>query len=413
MTNQYDWPLAQSHFTFLDRLKICSFFLKKDNRWTQDKYVYEYESKMAKFVNCEYAVFVSSGSAANQLICQKIKDDLIKSADWPKRNKVIVSAVTWQTNVSVWVREGFEPVFIDVNLDDFCLDYIQLDKYLKKSHSKVACVFPTAVLGFTPDVEKLRVICQTYEIPFKMDACENIFGTYKSESWGGEVYNVASKQTSSTSCFFAHQITTGTEGGFIFTNDYKEYIYYLMARAHGLRRNLNAYAEKLGSIEFVAGVISNSFVDSEFDFQLLSSNYRSSDIAAFCGLLDFERIDNYIYKRSDSYEFFERMLDSLRYYLPPKRENQTDIPFCLPIITRGEYKESRMNRVKDYLREKKIEFRGFISGNMLRQLPYQKYGDYKDFLNAEYLNNCAIYVGLNPKVETRQIVDLCLGLNNL
>src|SRR4051812_31486974 len=114
-----NWPLAVNSFTFLDRLKICGFFLNPKNRWTQDKYVREYEKVVANYVGAKYAVFVSSGSAANQLICQQIKDDLIAKNEWPARNKVIVSSVTWQTNVSVWVREGFEPIFLDVNLDDF------------------------------------------------------------------------------------------------------------------------------------------------------------------------------------------------------------------------------------------------------------------------------------------------------
>src|ERR1051326_9208497 len=144
---KFDWPLAVNNFTLLDRSKICAFFLNYKNRWTQDKYVKEYEKEVAQYVGSSYAVFVSSGSAANQLIAQEIKDFLTKKQEWPKKNKVIVSAVTWQTNVSPWIREGFEPIFVDVNLNDFCLDYNQVDRVLHKYREKIACIFPTSVLG--------------------------------------------------------------------------------------------------------------------------------------------------------------------------------------------------------------------------------------------------------------------------
>ena len=70
----YKWPLAQNEFTWLDRLKICGFFLNPKNRWTQDKYVKQYEQKLCEYTGARYAVFVSSGSAANQLIAQFTKD---------------------------------------------------------------------------------------------------------------------------------------------------------------------------------------------------------------------------------------------------------------------------------------------------------------------------------------------------
>ena len=50
---------------------------------------------------------------------------------------------------------------------------------------------------------------------------------------------------------------------------------------------------------------------------------------------------------------------------------------------------------------------------MLRQLPYQKYGNYQDYKNAEYLNNFALYIGLNFKTTERDIEKLCKLLNEL
>lgn len=426
---QYKWPLAQNEFSWLDRLKICSFFLKKSNRWSQDKYIKQYESKMAEYTGSKYAVATSSGSSSNQLICQYIKDDLIKNSKWPQKNQVIVNSVTWQSNVSVWIREGFEPIFIDVNLEDFCLDYKQLEDYLKIHSDKVACVFPTSVLGFVPDVNKLKTICTRFSVPLKFDNCESIFGQYESQYesqyLGGKIFrNVCGDFTSSTSGFVAHQITSGAEFGLIFTNSKEEFRYYLMARAHGLIRNLHPYKEHFDSMDWNYNndydVLYNPLVDSQFDFNVLSSNYRSSDISAYCSLLDFKRIDQNKKHRKRIYNLFYNNIDHLRYYLPSERQGCEDTAFCLPIIIKlnnienaNDNEINRLINVKKLLDSEKVEKRGFISGNMLRQTNYQKYGDYKDYKVAEYLNNFGQYIGLNGKAAEKQVLSLVEKLNLL
>lgn len=389
------WPLADNNYSLIDRLKICSFFLNKKNRWTQDKYVKEYENKIAKYVGCKYAIFLSSGSTANQLLCQYIKDDLIKKGEWPKKNKVIVGAVTWQTNVSPWIREGYEPIFIDVNLNDFCFDYIKLEQYIQKNKDTIACVFPTSVLGFTCDIKKLEDIQNTYKVRVMLDACENFYGEF-------DYKNICSFFTSTTSTFIAHHITNGCEGGFIFTNNQEEYEYFLLARAHGLLRNYKSYNIKTDGVH-------NKLVDEQFDFQILSSNYRNTDIGAYLGILDWKRIDYYKSRRIDLYLLFNSLINKEKYYLPPIQEEKLDVAFCLPIIS----KHSKSKEIKDLLRANGIECRSFISGNMLRQLPYQQYGDYKDYSNAEYLNNNAIYCGLRPDIKEYEIEELCEILNNI
>jgi hypothetical protein len=48
--SKFLWPLNDSSFTFLDRLKICNFILNYKNNWTQSKYVKKIEQDFAKFV---------------------------------------------------------------------------------------------------------------------------------------------------------------------------------------------------------------------------------------------------------------------------------------------------------------------------------------------------------------------------
>ena len=405
----HKWPLNTNDFNLLDRLKICGFFLNYENRWTQSRLVQEYENKIAHYVGAKYAVFVSSGSTANQLIAQYTKDNLIQRGEWPKRNKVIINAVTWQTNLSPFIREGFEPIFIDANLSDFSLDYDSLDKTLELHKNEVACVFPTSVLGFTPDINRINSICLKHNVPLKLDNCENSEGRYlKDGSWR----NICSEFTCSTSVYVAHIWSNGTEGGFIFTNLKEEYEYYLMARAHGLLRNLFPYSAELGKTESEILKSRNELVDSQFDFQILSSNYRSTDFAAFCGLLNFEKLLAHRLKRKALYKTFFDKIDKTKYILPPRLNYLEDVPFCLPIVLKNPDTRA-IESIKRTLDISSIERRSFISGNMLRQKCYQKYGNYLDFPNAEIINNFGLYVGLYPSLKEKYIVDLVEKLNNI
>ncbi len=142
------WPLNVDNFTFLDRLKICKFILNKNNKWTQNGLVYQFELKMADFVGSKYAVFCSSGSTANTMVAMQLKD--ISS-----KNVVIFPSTTWTTSVTPFIREGLTPKFIDINLEDFSFNYHALEKFLQAESGSVAAIFATSLLGFVPNVSKL------------------------------------------------------------------------------------------------------------------------------------------------------------------------------------------------------------------------------------------------------------------
>ena len=85
------WPLNINNFTLIDRLKIAKFILSTKNKWTQDIHVKNFEKLMAEYIGVKYAVFVSSGSTANTILAQYLKDSLKNS----KRNTVVLPSTTW------------------------------------------------------------------------------------------------------------------------------------------------------------------------------------------------------------------------------------------------------------------------------------------------------------------------------
>lgn len=384
----YKWSLNESHFTILDRINLALFFLTPSNRWTMDKHVKSFESEMANFVGSKYAVFVSSGSTANTILACYLKDSKKSVSD--SIRKIIFPSTTWTTSISPFIREGFEPVFVDINLSDFSMNLDSVENALSKDKS-IEAVFITSLLGFVPDIERLEKISKKYKVRVLMDNCENTFG-----SFGGK--NASSFFTSTTSTYFGHQLQS-VEGGFIFTNDDEEYNYFLLARNHGLVRALpNDQKSKF----------SNKDVNDKFDFFLLGNNYRNSDIHALIGRMDLKRVDKYISSRIDLFNYFKESVPSEKLLLPDEFLDRDHVAFCIPIVFK---KDVDLNSVLKECEDNSIETRPIISGNLLRQTCYKQFGDYKNFPNSEFLHNNGFYVGLHPKVTKNQIDSLITTIN--
>lgn len=381
--DMYIWPLNESQFTILDRIKIAAFFLNSRERWTMDDQVRAFELEMSKFIGCRYSTFVSSGSTANTIIASYLKD---RTAI----RKIIFPSTTWTTSVSPFVREGIAPIFCDVNLDDFSLDLDAAERLLKNDAS-IKAIFITSLLGLVPDIARLIEIEKAYRIRVIMDNCENTFGTFMGN-------NCSSYFTSTTSTYFGHQLQS-VEGGFIFTNDESEYEYFLMARNHGMTRSVTTHNKN----KYV-----NLGVSEKFDFHLLGNNFRNSDIHALIGRLDLSKANKYIKKRVSLFNLFYELIDRNKFILPKGRTDSSHVAFCIPIVSKTNIGiEKYINACEN----KGIETRPIISGNLLRQTCYKEYGSFSDFPNSEHLHENGFYVGLHPKTTESQIKNLTSFLN--
>lgn len=388
------WLLNTNQFSILDRLKIIYFFCK-NNRWTQDKFVKKFEQKMAEKVGTKYAVFVANGSVANTLLAQYVKDS---TPNFKDKNIVVLPSTTWQTSCSPWIREGFTPKFIDVSMENFCLDTIALEEYVNKNHNKIACIFPTSLIGFSQDFDFYKKIADKFNIKICFDNCENTLGDFKDK-------NVSSYFTSTTSTYFGHQIQS-VEGGFIFTNDEIEYDYFLMNRNHGMVRSLSVYSRSISKYK-------NNQVDSLFDFFSLGNNFRNSDIHAFIGLLDFKKFDKYKKDRKYLYKIFKDNLNLNKFYLPSDRVHQQDVAFCLPIILKNK-DELKLAALKNLCKELNIEYRPIISGYLGYQTCYKQFfTEEKFYKNSIHLHKYGFYIGLHSAVSKKDILNFVNKINYL
>lgn len=394
MTHRLFWPLADSPFTLLDKAKISWWILSQD-RYTMGAKVAELEKKFGDLSGSN-ALMVANGSIANHLVFElwKVKNPGVKPV-------VIVPAVTWISSVTPAMMAGMDIEFCDVNLNDFSFDYSRLQYALERlqKEGRRVIVWPTALIGWSPNMRLLQQLADQYGAELFLDACENTLANAMTVD--GPAHILRSAKVVTTSCYLSHYVCS-VEGGFVFFRDKADFDLAKMFRNHGMSRSLPA-----GHVERVSAETFDLSVDPKFLFALPGTNYRASDVHAQFGLMDFNRVESMKTHRLEIYREFSHRIDRFRYYLP--QETGYHAPFCLSIFSKRE----NLPSIKKALTEAGIESRPIIGSNLLRQPPFRKMGKPEDFPNSEWIHRRGCYVGLHRGVTKRMVQELVSTLDKL
>jgi len=377
------WPLMEDTISFRDRLKMATFLLT-NSRLTNGPKVREFESKWSEWLGVKHSLYVSSGSTANSLLIAAVKELYnLKDGD-----KVLVPATTWMTNIAPVFQNGLEPIFCDINLQNFSFDIDEL-KYIATQHPDIKAVFITHLIGLSSDVEKVREIFPNALI--LEDVCES----HGVEGPSGKKRGTDSVG-STFSFYFGHHMTT-IEGGVVCTNNTELYELMRMKRSHGMAREGSPHMFKKYSEE-------NPDIDPAFLFMTDGYNFRNHEVCAVLGLSQIKRLDKNIEIRRRNYQYWmQGLLSGLgtdNYIIP---ENQIgNSSFSFPIIAKD---KSLTDYLKRTFRKTDIEYRPIISGNILMHPAFKKYKlcSKKENPNVDILHTNGVYVGNSQFVNTEKI----------
>ena len=322
------WPLMEETITFKDRLKMAAFLLTS-SRLTNGPKVRQFEKKWAEWLGVDYSLYVSSGSTANSLLIASIKELCgLKDGD-----KVLVPATTWVTNVGPVIQNGLQPIFCDINLNNFSFDIEDL-KYVATQHPDIKVVFVTHLIGLSSDVERIEDIFPNALI--LEDVCE-------SHGVEGPMGNKrGTLSTGSTfSFYFGHHITT-VEGGMVSTNNPDLYDLMRMKRSHGMARESDLNREKY--------VEENPDIDPAFLFMTDGYNFRNHEICAVLGLSQLKKLDKNIEIRKHNYRrYYNGVLFHQGLRTPQYQTGNSS--FSFPIIP---FDEKYVSKIKGTLMRNEI-----------------------------------------------------------
>ena len=360
-------------------------WLKTYPRLTKGPVTLELEEKWSKWLGRKYSVFCNSGSSANLLMLSALKE-----SGYMENNKVVVPSVAWATDLAPVMQLGFEPILCDSNMEDLSVDLEHLERIFKEENPS-ALMF-VSVLGLVPDMDRLEALCMRYDVALLEDTCESMGCEYKGKKLG------TFGMMSTFSTYFGHHIST-IEGGFISTDDFQLYELLLSLRSHGWDRDLSKETQKKLQKEWNV-----SEFDSMYTFYYPGYNLRSTDLQAYIGLGQIDKLDAWGKKRYMNFSIYHKLIKN-DYWKAKSQKNSFISNFAYPVI------HPNRDKIVKELQKNNIEVRPMICGSMGTQPFYVKKYGRLELPNVSVVDKYGFYVPNNPKLTTDEISFICNLIN--
>jgi len=354
-------------------------WLKTYPHLTKGKRTLEYEERWSNFLGCKYSVFVNSGSSANLLMIYS----LIEAGRLQPGDKVVVPAVSWSTDLAPVIQFGLEPILCDCNLTDLSIDLEHFEQIIEKEKPKALIL--VSVLGLTPQMDKIVDLCEKNNVVLLEDACESLGSEFNNKKLG------SFGLMSSFSSYFGHHIST-IEGGMVCTDDRELFNILKSLRTHGWDRDMDPdYRGKLRKKYNV------SEFEALYKFYYCGFNVRSTDLQAFIGIGQLDKLNFIIEKRNENYNLYRKTLKN-NFWTPPESKNELYISnFAYPVI------HPNRKQIVDTLNKNNIAVRPLICGSLENQPFWQKKYPKNNLKNANMVDEYGFYLPNNHQIADDEI----------
>ncbi len=205
-----------------------------------------FEEAWADYCGVRHAIMMANGTVAQEAVLHGLG---IGEGD-----EVITVSFSFNATVSVILRAGARPVFVDIREDDFCMDPSQVEAAITP---RTRAIMPVHLYGLMADMAPLEEIARRHGLAIIEDAAQAHGATYlgrRAGQFGPAMFSL----------YATKNLMTG-EGGFATTDDDALADRIRLFRNHGMR--VRYHHESLGT------------------------NYKPGDLAAAIGLAQLAGLD--------------------------------------------------------------------------------------------------------------------------
>lgn len=231
--------------------------------------VSNFEKDICKYTGSKAATALVSGTSAIHLA--------LKCLGVGQGDVVFCSTLTFSATANPIIYQGAEPVFIDSDYESWNMSPVALQKafdYAEKNNKMPKAVVVVNLYGQSADYDKLKDICNKYNVPIIEDAAESLGATYKGKQSGtiGEIGIYS---------FNGNKIITTSGGGMMVSNN-------------------NEYTKKA-----LFWATQSREAERHYEHKELGFNYRMSNIVAGIGRGQMKVLDDRISKKKEIYEVYK------------------------------------------------------------------------------------------------------------
>ncbi len=355
-------------------------WLRTNPRLTKGAVTREFEHRWSGWLGRKYSVNCNSGSSANLLMYYA----LLLSGRL-KNKKVIVPSVGWVTTIAPAIQFGFEPIMCEADPDTFGLELNHLESLLKQHNPST--VVMVQVLGVPHKMDAVMALKDKYGFILLEDACAAIGATYRGKKVG------AFGDMASFSFYFGHQMST-IEGGMVSTDDKQFSEHLLMLRSHGWSKDLDEQTHQALVTQYQIDDFHTPFVFYEPGF-----NVRSTDLNAYIGLGQLDKLDSMTKQRQENHSLYKHHLgDKFCIQRCEAGCEVASISFGMVAAT-----TEQRRKIVSALVEHGIETRIFSAGNLgLHPFWFNRYGK-SSFPVADQIHHCGLFLPNNPSLKPEHI----------
>lgn len=294
---------------------------------TQGPAVPQFEAAVADKVGAEHTIAVNSATSALHVACVALglgPGDVL----WTSPITFVASA-----NCARYCGADVDFVDIDPKTGNLCPN--RLEEKLREAEVEgrlPKILVPVHLAGLSCDMARIGSLAKQYGVRVIEDASHAIGGRYGDTS-------VGSCENSDITVFSFHpvKIVTTGEGGMAVTRDAELARHMARLRSHGITRDPAEMTHE---------------PDGPWYYQQLELgwNYRMTDIQAALGTAQMSRLDEYVSKRNELADRYDRLLEDLPLFRP-SRSVGVRSAFHLYVVR---VESSRHREVFEGLREREI-----------------------------------------------------------
>ena len=231
----------------------------------------EFERRLARLAGRKYAVAVSSGTAAIDLLMEELSvgPDTV----------VFAPTLTFIATVGPAYHRGAKLVFVDCD-ETGNVDVAELERALVGTRAKKLVVIGVDLYGRCCDYDAIAALCRRYGAKFVLDSAEAVGATYKGRPAG-------SAGLAAVYSFNGNKIVTTSGGGAIVTDS--------KALADRARKRSQQSRE----------------AKPWYEHREVGYDYRLSNVLAAIGLAQLERLPAVLRRRGEIARFYRGRLGSL------------------------------------------------------------------------------------------------------
>jgi UDP-4-amino-4,6-dideoxy-N-acetyl-beta-L-altrosamine transaminase len=243
---------------------------------TQGPAIEHFEREMAAYCGAQYALAVSSATAALHLA--------VLASGFGAGDTLVTSPNTFVASANCALYAGGAADFADIDAQTFNLSPAALESRLDqlvRQGRRPRVVVPVHFGGEPCDMAAIGALAKARGLFVIEDASHAVGGSYQ----GGKIGNCAHSDITVLS-FHPVKIITTAEGGMLLTNNADLYEKLKMLRSHGITRDADKLEHPAHGPWY-------------YEQQMLGFNYRMTDLHAALGTSQLKRIDAFVRRRAE------------------------------------------------------------------------------------------------------------------